>query len=259
MTGRTWRAGLALVLVAACTGGCASGRGSVTRSASSETLDVAAQATSAASEAGAGAVDREAAAEKWRSWRPSDETVMPRYSDAEAEQIRRDFWDVNRPEGAEGLPVPDLVRWSEGEATDAARCMTEQGFPARAEGMADSLEYRAATQAQEAQQEVVAWECQARYSPRVTLLAPRTEQTERYVYAYYTEFYLPCMKGYGIDLYRDGIPSEDVWVAKSLAGEAELWVPYSLSEFPPVSDERPRGLTDEELEYLCPWEPPYAP
>lgn len=67
--------------------------------------------------------------------------------------------------------------------------------------------------------------CQAEFSLPLQWIAPRTEELWRLEYDYYVNFYLPCMKEWGIDLYRDDIPSEDVWVAQAMEEQDDLWLP----------------------------------
>nr|WP_300338701.1 hypothetical protein [Actinomyces sp.] len=182
---------------------------------------------------------------------------MPReYTEAEALAIHHDYWESNRPDAAEGMEVPELVRWSEGDSLEAAACIREQGFEQYAMGLDGSIGGSAPTDAQRARSEVVEWECWAKFSLPLQWIAPRTEELWRLEYDYYVDFYLPCMKEWGIDLYRDDIPSEDVWVAQSMEGQVDLWLPYDLLHNPPVSDHRPKGLTDDELAWLCPSMPP---
>ena len=153
------------------------------------------------------------------------------------------------------MEVPELVRWSEGDSSEAAACIREQGFDSEAMGLGGAIGGKTPPESQADRAAVVQWECWAKYSLPVQWIAPRTEELWRLEYDYYISFYMPCMKDLGIDLYRDDIPSEEVWVAQGMADQTGMWVPYDLLHYPPVSDHRPRGLTEDEMEWLCPTMP----
>lgn len=210
------------------------------------------------SAASVAAIDEAAALEAWRAWRSSEQVVAKQYTPEEAERLRVENAELNRPDsvGPE-VPVPDVVSWSGFSMEPIVRCIQEAGFPgARDDGTGFSFTISDLSPSQSDLYHRVAWECAAKYP-----LAPQTmdgdEETGRRVeYEYFTTFYLECLERVGFAVSREGIPSKEQWVADSLAGKEE-WDPVLQMPLDPSRQSKSLVKDPHQLSRVCPHSPPW--
>lgn len=243
--------GLSLALVACCVlavAGCGSAGAGDDLGA-----EVVTQEATAATAAPVLPSEAEALA-RWRAWEPTTKVVAREYSEDEAARMRLEWLEANRPDAAAGLPVPELVAWSEVDNEPVAACMREAGFNTVQYDPSGSLVTDDVSGAQGQREEVVWWECSARYTIPPARMEIGREDSERVLYEYYRDFYLDCVAGLGVELPRSDVPSQEEWLAKTADGRTDVWDPTTWSHAP--GSAMPQALTRDLADRLCPPLPP---
>ncbi len=199
---------------------------------------------------------------RWRAWEPTTKVVAREYSEDEAARMRLEWLEENRPDAAAGLPVPELVAWSQVDDQPVADCMTQAGFPATQIDPAGGIEQREVSESQQEASDVALWTCMARHTPSAARIAGWGKLQFAVLYEYFTTFYLDCVAELGYELDRTQVPSQETWVAQAMQGEAEgLWWPAEPADWPsPAAGVLRAGGPQAEtvLSRTCPRRPPAA-
>lgn len=193
-------------------------------------------------------------------WRPSVTPTRQEWTDEEAQAERLRLAEVQRPENAAGLPVPDLVEWVDiADWPKAyAQCMTAAGYVATA--LPDgSVEMGPVPESQISARDIVGWECSSKYPVHPSQDGALSAEQLTVLYEYYTDFFIPCATAAGVKWKDPSIPSEAVFKERMMGGEVEPWIPASIVTWEPASVSIGDMNTDEGREFWtrCPASPPY--
>lgn len=151
-------------------------------------------------------------------------------------------------------PDVGLVAWASSYAEHGrlvTECLGEAGFPGIWDGAGGRYFDPPVPESQEKALNLATYTCEAQYSLDPRILRDVGEDQATIMFDYWTEYYIPCMEAHGhpMNLYREGAPSREAYIAAYSGSDRIEWAPYLASDSLPREDQH-------EIESVCPRMPP---